>query len=429
VEEDSSDELEPGEGKEEAGVSAHCRLATCSSCIGMVTSSFATRIKAVCGRAIAHKIPANFPWVKSAAAALCAMATKPGKPRVQVVPLSVHRQLRVPQLRVLGGRLHRAEAGCSLTCDDDDDCLNVDCTRGSYPLGPTLWEIQSVAPPASSCYQSKQEPSIAQEFPTAPLASRSRTPCVRAKSVRTANASTSCCNPARHAPIVEKTATARLVAAAEAPTRWATMSAAQIGNYFWKDDEFYCTEILGIGDTCDPLMNALCTRGIRTSEGVCLEQKIDDGETCPDFDREDCTSRYCARGTYPAGDPVCCSDIYVYSPTQDTRFCPGIQGIGAECGANALCSNGACFEGACIEPKGRGESCPDYDFHLCATGSCARGSYPLRETICCLSDNSVYSPTTDDYFCTGIQEIKSFCDSDETSSSGVFFDDLCFAAT
>jgi hypothetical protein len=30
------------------------------------------------------------------------------------------------------------------------------------------------------------------------------------------------------------------------------------GNYLWKGDEFYCTEFLGISDTCDQLMNALC---------------------------------------------------------------------------------------------------------------------------------------------------------------------------
>jgi hypothetical protein len=201
------------------------------------------------------------------------------------------------------------------------------------------------------------------------------------------------------------------------------------GDYAYSnaEDEAYCTAIQGVGDPCEPLTNAMCTSGV-CSEGLCVAHKFAAGDPCPDHDDNDCTTGFCAGGAYPGGNPVCCFSGSVYSPNQDAYYCTGIQGSGDECDANAMCVSGICSEGLCIDQKiANGEACPDYDNNDCLNAHCARSAYPSGGPVCCPSDKAVFSPTTEYYYCTGIQGLGADCDSNEICISGVCTDGLCAA--
>jgi hypothetical protein len=414
------------------GTSAHRRLATCSSCVSLVSASFTTRMKALCGTAAARKIPASFPWAKSAASALCGMAAKLGKPATLAYNTCRCQCLDnadCPSSVCSGGVCldQKLSAGQRCYDYDDNDCLNGSCARKSYIPTET---ITICCPSGRRVYSPYASDTFCTGIQGTGYKCDSNDLCASgvcsagkclAKKLEPGEP---CPDPYDHADCANGSC-------ARGSYPMGDPVCCPSGNYTFlgAEHEFYCTAILETGDRCDSYTNDMCISGV-CSEGVCLYEKKFNGGLCLDLDDNDCLSGFCALGAYPDGFPVCCSEYgYVYSPSQDAKYCTGILENGAECDTNEICSTGVRSGGFCASRMWYGESCPDREHSDCVIPACARGSYPSGEPICCFSGAYVYSPTSDDLFCTWIQEIGEFCDSNEICLSGECSQGRCIEAT
>jgi hypothetical protein len=430
IEDGISFDLEQGE-EEGGGVNAHRRLATCSSCIVLVTASFTKRIKAVCGTALARKIPATFPWAKSAAAALCGMAAKLGKPAslaYKTCRCSCLDNVECPSSVCSRGICLEQKLAAGQKCYDfdNDDCLNGSCARGSYPSGESICCLSG-----KYTYSGDQ----AAYYCTGIQEVRSACDSLANEMCKSGVCSEGVCLEKQLEPTVacpdfeDGDCSTGACARSSYPLGGPICCLGGTYTYSYAQSTFYCNGIQDVGSPCDPRANEICASGVCYNE-TCIGGKLQEGVLCPDFDDNDCLSGMCARGTYPSGEPVCCSSGKVYSPSQFAVYCTGIQGRDSECDENELCSSGVCSGGVCVEQKlGNGVHCPDHEDYDCANARCARGAYPSGDLVCCPSDNYVHSPTSDALYCTGIQGIGSFCDSNEICSSGVCSGGLCIAAT
>lgn len=511
AEEDLWQDPEQGE-PHEGGARVHRRLATCSSCIDLVKDSFPTGIRAVCGVTVANKI--SLKWAKSAAAALCGMATKLGTPvslAYKTCRCSCRTNAECPSLVCSRGVCLAQKLAAGQRCydDDDDDCLNEHCARSSYPSGQTIcclsgayvyssiagdYYCQQIQANGASCDSLSNEmckSGVCSEGECLTRRFEPGEPCPdyyddddcsnnRCALDTYPSGDPVCCLSGDYVYSFDQrwfyctgmatgddceSFTNEMCASGVCSDGKCLEKLIEPGDpcpdyyddydcsngscaresypsgdpvccvsgdyeYSVADGEYYCTGIQGDGDPCEPLTNGMCTSGV-CSEGKCVAQKFGVGEPCPDLDDNDCANGRCARGSYPSGNPVCCSsNSSVNSPRQGTYYCTGIQGSGAECDANEMCSVGICSGGFCIDQKfGVGENCPDFENNDCLNAACARISYPSGGPVCCPSNSVVYSTTTGDYFCTGIQGVGSSCDSNEICSSGVCSNGLCTAGT
>jgi hypothetical protein len=311
------------------------RLSDCSSCLAAVNTTVATSFKVVCGASFARLVPATYSWAKAAAAALCAMSVKLGRPLDVAYkacrcscefndecPLFTCSQGQCdnrtcalsPNYTCLGvcseGVCLSQKLGVGQPCPDadDDDCSNWACARGSFPMGPYV-----------------------------------------------------CC-----------------------PSGGQVEAAA--GLY---EGEWYCTgkrdgsqcvkDNWCKNETCSA--DVVCQSGV-CSGGFCRAQKIEVGGACPDADDYNCVNGRCAQSAYPSGDYVCCPSNHSGFVPNKGKFCTGIQELGSYCEADWMCSSGACSKrGICVNGvtciNGKSDNCGETD------GDCGRAKYPSGEYICC----------------------------------------------
>jgi hypothetical protein len=81
------------------------RLSDCTTCIAAVSTTFSTRLGAVCGSSFAGLVPARYPWAKAAALVLC----------------------RLKNSRQLGKPRTVAYKACRCSCDINADCPEHTC--------------------------------------------------------------------------------------------------------------------------------------------------------------------------------------------------------------------------------------------------------------------------------------------------------------
>jgi hypothetical protein len=432
---DISHDLEQGTVVE-SGVTAHRRLASCSSCLGVVTASFPTRLQAVCGKAVAQKIPTTFLWARSAATALCYMATKLGKPTTlayKTCRCTCLDNVECPSTVCSGGLCLAQKLAAGQRCydDDDDDCLNGHCARSSYPFGVTICCPSGgyvYSPYGGDYYCDGQGTGATCDSYTNDICASGV--CSGGKCLASRIGPGGACPDYDDDQDCANDRCALNSYPLGDPVCCPSGEYAIIYDFQSNEYVYYCTAIQGVGLPCSWQENKICISGVCLNS-TCIAGKLQDGDFCTtQFDDNDCLSGNCAYIAYPSGDAVCCSATKVYSPGQFQYYCPGIQGTGSECDANGLCSSGVCSGGACVAQKlGSNETCPDREDDDCVNGRCARISYPDGVHVCCPTDSYVNSSTSGDIFCTGIQGIGSFCDSNEICESGVCSEGLCAAAT
>lgn len=123
-----------------------------------------------------------------------------------------------------------------------------------------------------------------------------------------------------------------------------------------------------------------------------------------DDDWYNCASEVqCARGSYDINAPkVCCR---AFSDAGEL-WCKGVQPDGARCSSVQHCDDS--YESAC-----------------------AQGAYPSGPKICCRAEISfntgIYSPSTKQYYCEGIQGAGAFCDNNYLCASGACVNGTCLA--
>jgi hypothetical protein len=130
----------------------------------------------------------------------------------------------------------------------------------------------------------------------------------------------------------------------------------------------YCTGFQGVGSECQA--PEFCTSGI-CSGGVCLAQKLEDGQACPDGQDEDCQSGFCGSNcTCAEGNP--------------------------DCGCAYICRE--------LKP-GNGEPC--FGDKNCPNNACGLDSFPNGSRVCCPSNqrSEAYFGEDSEFYCTATLEL------------------------
>jgi hypothetical protein len=309
------------------------RLGTCSSCVNLVKTSFTTRIKAACGTTVSGKI--SYPGAKAAAAAsLCTMGTNnnklgtPAKLAYTTCRCTCSANAECPSAVCSGGTCVDQKLASGQQCYDydDADCVTGSCARSTYPSGPAV-----CCPSGGSEFASSNSDKYCDGQPTGALCDSFTNDMCASGVCSGGHCVANKIGDGLACPDYYDDGDCANNRCARGSYPMGDPVCCPSGDYAYSnaEDEAYCTATQGVGDPCEPLTNAMCTSGV-CSEGLCVAQKFGAGDPCPDYDDNDndCATGFCAGGSYPGGNPVCCSSGYVYSPNQDAYYCTGIQGSG-----------------------------------------------------------------------------------------------------
>jgi hypothetical protein len=383
-----------GEEPRDGGTHVSRRLSDCSSCLAAVNATFATRVEALCGSTFARLAPATHPWAKAAASALCAMSSK------------------------LGKTLEVAYRTCRCSCDFNSECPQFQCSEGQcHQAHCTKSGSGTCSGVCSEGVCVAETFSVGQACPNADDDDCENRRCARITF-----------------PLGPYVCCSQDYIRNDAADRY--------------EGEWYCTGTQKVGRQC--FANALCESGV-CSAGICIDGKLDVGQPCPDADNEDCANDRCARGSYPAGDYICCPTSTAGYIPGDGTYCAGTQEAGAACVTDWMCSAGTCSEQICLGScDGDDSSTCDFGGGYCldgvcrkdyecahgygdcpGDGSCGRAGYPSGDYTCCDGSDTPkvdvppYIDGLFDWYCPRTQEFGEACVEDWMCETGPCVDGVC----